>query len=79
MTTITFRDLNSGQGAASPVYSSPSPALLNLIRLRALLLVWAQRARQRRQLAELSDRQLDDVGISRSEAMDEARKPFWRS
>lgn len=47
-------------------------------RLWALVLIWRQRARQRRQLAELSDRQLSDIGIDRLQAAQEAGKPFWR-
>ncbi|NDW05285.1 DUF1127 domain-containing protein [Jiella pacifica] len=38
----------------------------------------AARRRQRMVLAELSDRQLRDLGIARDAAMEEARKPFWR-
>ncbi|MES9871064.1 MAG: DUF1127 domain-containing protein [Sedimenticola sp.] len=36
-----------------------------------------QLTRQRRQLAQLSDDQLRDIGISRSDAQREARRPFW--
>ena len=35
------------------------------------------RHRQRRALAELDDRLLDDIGITRSRAMNEANKPLW--
>ncbi len=38
-----------------------------------------QRSRQRRQLMEIDDSQLLDMGISRAEAEREARKPFWRA
>jgi uncharacterized protein YjiS (DUF1127 family) len=38
----------------------------------------ATRWTQRRMLEELGDRDLRDIGISRSEAITEARKPFWR-
>ncbi|WP_164513448.1 DUF1127 domain-containing protein [Thiosocius teredinicola] len=41
-------------------------------------LLWFQRARQRRALAELDDRQLDDIGISREQAQREAAKRFWQ-
>jgi uncharacterized protein YjiS (DUF1127 family) len=37
-----------------------------------------ERSKQRRALAELDDRALRDIGISRSEALYEAGKPFWR-
>ncbi len=42
------------------------------------LLVWQERARQRRQLASLDDRLLSDMGVSRAEAEHEAAIPFWR-
>ncbi len=38
-----------------------------------------QRSVQRRQLIEMEDSQLLDMGISRAEAEREARKPFWRA
>jgi len=38
---------------------------------------WADRARQRRALADLDDRLLKDVGISREQAESEVQKPFW--
>ena len=48
------------------------------------LTVWAltirvapERHRQSRALAELDDRLLDDIGITRSRAMNEANKPLW--
>jgi uncharacterized protein YjiS (DUF1127 family) len=44
-----------------------------------VVLVWHQRARQRRQLLEVSDHMLRDIGISRADAIGEAEKPFWRA
>ena len=47
------------------------------------LLAWlrsaAARWRQRRVLQQFDDRMLRDIGISRSEALAETRKPFWRT
>lgn len=37
-----------------------------------------ERRRQRRHLLGLDDRSLADIGISRREALEEARKPFWK-
>jgi uncharacterized protein YjiS (DUF1127 family) len=41
--------------------------------------VWRERERQRRELAERSERELHDVGLSRSEIAYETEKPFWRA
>jgi len=40
--------------------------------------VWASRARERRLLAEMSERSLKDIGLSSYDALHEYRKPFWR-
>lgn len=48
-------------------------------RMLSTLDLWYQRARQRRQLGLLDDRQLRDIGIDRAEARVEAGKPFWQS
>jgi uncharacterized protein YjiS (DUF1127 family) len=40
--------------------------------------VWVGRFKQRRELSEMSDHVLHDIGISRSDAERESRKPFWR-
>lgn len=40
--------------------------------------IWAERRRSRRALAELSDMQLRDIGLTRDQADREAEKPFWR-
>jgi len=47
--------------------------------LSNLVKVWYQRAYQRRQLAQLGDGQLKDIGISREQAEVEAAKPFWQA
>lgn len=47
-------------------------------RLLALLGLYLRNARTRRQLAELTSRQLADLGISPSERVREISKPFWR-
>ena len=44
-----------------------------------ILLLWQRRANQRRALASLDDRMLCDLGLSRSRAAMESRKPFWRA
>jgi uncharacterized protein YjiS (DUF1127 family) len=41
--------------------------------------VWRERVRSRRELAQWTERDLHDVGISRSDIVHEAEKPFWRA
>ena len=46
--------------------------------LAAMVYDWQCRADERQHLALLDDRMLQDVGISRPQALAESRKPFWR-
>ena len=41
--------------------------------------IWRRRYQSRRELAQWSDRDLHDVGISWSDIVHEAEKPFWRA
>ena len=41
--------------------------------------IWRRRYQMRRELAQWSDRDLHDVGLSWSDIVHEAEKPFWRA
>ena len=41
--------------------------------------LWSERAAQRRLLATLDDRLLEDIGVDRAAAARESRKPFWQA
>ena len=43
------------------------------------LRIWHKRQQDRRQLTQLSARDLHDVGLSWSDIVYEAEKPFWRA
>ena len=47
-------------------------------RLFHIAAIWQMRWHGRRELGSLDDEQLKDAGISRLDALREARKPFWR-
>lgn len=47
-------------------------------RIQHQLKVYAQRRYSRQQLLQLDSHALKDIGISRSDAVMEGRKPFWR-
>ncbi len=72
------------QTLAVPAFALARPSLLDIPwrdRLRAgwmILLRLEGRRRQRLALAELDDRLLADIGVSRTQARNEADKRFWR-
>jgi uncharacterized protein YjiS (DUF1127 family) len=50
-----------------------------LARLGDTLHLWSNRWQQRHELAQWNDRDLHDVGLSWSDVVREAEKPFWRA
>ena len=62
---VSGRD--TGSALADRVVSSPF----------ALLAVWGERLKQRAALAEMDDRMLKDIGLSRADALAEALEPYW--
>lgn len=46
---------------------------------RRMAASWAERDRQRRELRELDDATLRDIGLSREQVDFEAGKPFWEA
>ncbi len=75
---MTYQHLNrigAGTGLRRP--------LIGLVaglprRLLDTLLLWQERESQRRQLMQMDDRLLKDIGVSRTRARAEFDKPFWR-
>jgi len=55
---------------------STSPFIADMI---ALVRVWRERRRARRQLSVMSVRELEDIGLCRGEITHEIGKPFWRT
>jgi uncharacterized protein YjiS (DUF1127 family) len=73
--------------ATSPTASTPRlaprPHWLALhtlfARLWAALSAWQHRRRSHRDLLSLDDRMLKDIGLTRAQAEQASRKPFWRN
>jgi len=65
---------------ARPAFGGVIPRLegLLMVALQTLIL-WQDRANQRRQLASLDDRLLRDMGLSRADVERESALPFWRA
>lgn len=55
--------------------SMPTSGLAN--KIVAKLLLWRRIAEQRKELGEMSDELLKDIGISRAQASYEAQRHFW--
>ena len=49
-----------------------------LVQAYEQVLSWLERVHQRRQLAQLSDHMLKDIGLTRADVEAEILKPFWR-
>lgn len=77
--TNSASTLNRSDGRAK-AYTAPRRAANDNLLLFAFdqFLLWRDRVRTRRYLAMMSDYQLKDIGISRTDAYNEADKPFWR-
>jgi uncharacterized protein YjiS (DUF1127 family) len=54
-------------------------APVSLTTISETLHLWRERAHQRRELAQWSERDVRDAGFSVGEVMAEADKPFWRA
>ena len=63
--------------SAKAIGAPVSPFQARIAGLVDLLLSWQERARQRTSLAEMDDRMLADIGLSRADAEREAARPFW--
>ncbi len=72
---------------AIPLHNSHSPVRHHSLghrlsqaaqRAFATVQVWHRRIRERDELARLDDRILQDIGISRADALYLGGKPFWK-
>jgi len=66
--SICPRNTNHKQGVIESVVQNVVPVFRR----------WIRNYRSRQQLLSLDRNQLKDIGVSRSEALEEARKPFWK-
>jgi uncharacterized protein YjiS (DUF1127 family) len=68
MTSITF----------STARTAPSTSKETFVhRITSVLGEWRERMVARAQLAQMSEHQLKDIGLSRNDAVFEAQKPMW--
>ncbi|MBT0964035.1 DUF1127 domain-containing protein [Denitromonas iodatirespirans] len=66
--------------APAPLRAELGTVLQQALRAaRITLKTWIKRSRDRRDLREMEEHLLRDVGISRGQANFEGNKPFWRA
>jgi len=75
--TATTAHCTTISPCAAPSHSRALRTRSLFSRLFGLLDQSAALARQRRDLAALDDKMLRDIGVTRSQAMQEATRPFW--
>jgi len=75
MKQLTYQEINLSTGRAS----GADAIEVSLANMAATLRRWRQRYAQRRRLAGLSNRLLDDMGITEAQRYEEISKPFWRA
>ena len=72
----------SGIAIADPHPKDLGPASMSLGEILHSFTIgyglWRERYQGRRQLLEMDDRQLKDIGITREQAEREGRKPLWK-
>ncbi len=59
-------------------FSSKAPLAGTFTAFADVIGTWRQRNRERRELAQLDDRSLRDLGLNSSNVQFEVNKPFWR-
>jgi uncharacterized protein YjiS (DUF1127 family) len=72
---VTSGTLSSSRPVARPAERIAGD---RLVQAYEQVMSWLERVRQRRQLAQLSDHMLKDIGLSRADVEVELSKPFWR-
>lgn len=75
------RGRSTSYGARMSKTVAPDSSQLSYAVKRAIvtLQIWRERVRQRRELAQWTDRDLHDVGLSWTDIALEIKKPFWRA
>ncbi len=69
--------ITQAQRSISPIQSELREGMSVFAKLVSRVRRWRELSRQRRELAQLSDDLLKDIGLSRADALREANRPFW--
>ena len=72
---ITYPEIEGRTGNRFTLLSQAKTILVETLQYARFL---ARRQRTRNRLLQLDSDQLYDIGLSRKEAIEEGRKPFWK-
>ncbi|AIB14021.1 hypothetical protein ABAZ39_19030 (plasmid) [Azospirillum argentinense] len=78
------QSMNDGMNTRTDARERPGQGIANhgiggaVVALFDTVATWNERRRQRRALEALPDHLLQDIGLSRADAVTEADKPFWQ-
>ena len=63
-----------------PQFRKKTPAFIKrfLVAIKTMLRLWRQRSRERRELASMTELDLQDIGMTFCERTWQIRKPFWK-
>lgn len=79
MASTTLNQLNSTHASRRHATADRAAAAHGaLSELGQRIRLWRKRSRERYELMQMSDLDLSDIGISRTDVEMEAAKPFWR-
>jgi len=78
MTTLRLHNFVSDIDISSAVYGIVQRVEAASVKVVDTLAIWGSRSRERQQLSELSDRMLEDIGLTRAQVAAEVGKYFWQ-
>ncbi len=78
MTTIRLHNFFEGIEISSALYGLVQRIEAAALAVKKTVVTWASRSKDRRQLAEMSDHLLTDIGLTRVEVAIEVNKYFWQ-
>ena len=78
MTTLRLHNFINDIDISSAVYGIVQRIEAASVKVLDTLAIWGARSRERQQLAELSDRMLQDIGLTRVQVAVEVDKYFWQ-
>ncbi len=78
MTTLRLHNFINDIDISSAVYGIVQRIEAASVKVLDTLAIWGSRSRERQQLSELSDRMLEDIGLTRAQVAVEVGKYFWQ-